>query len=74
MNFKKFLCSILAVAMLMSTMGVFVLAEGELPSDAITINGTAYGSLEEALDKAQNGDTIILNSPNVAIDAKGVTQ
>ena len=69
MNLKKLLCSFLAIVMVLSTMSISVLAE---EVSTIKINGTEYDTLADALEAATDGQTIVLDSPNTAIDAKGV--
>ncbi len=54
MKLKKVLSAVLAAAMLLSTMSFTVFAEGEVAE----VNGTQYATLLEAVDAANDGDTI----------------
>lgn len=69
MNFRKLLCSFLAIVMILSTMSISVLAD---EVSTIMIDSTKYDTLADALVAAKDGDTITLNSPDVAINAAGV--
>lgn len=57
MKLKKMLCSILALAMILSTMGTVVFAAD---GDVAKIGDTGYDTLAEAFAAAKKGDTITL--------------
>ena len=68
---KKILASILALCMVLSTMGTFVFADST--NVVAKIGNTEYATLEAALTDASNGDTIELqwNEGDAPIDMNG---
>ena len=57
---KKFLSLLLSVLMCLSLMPLSAFADGETTSNAAKIGDTEYATLEEAIAKAADGDTVTL--------------
>ncbi len=68
-SLKKLLATALSAAMVLGTMAIPAFADESTSGNAAKIGGTEYATLTEAVDAAQNGDTVTLlnNSEGVGL-------